>query len=200
MLVKRGGKGIKTNMGSLANITGQFSKAADGNSSISETSLFAVNKKTFDQILSPIHQILLDEPAYNGWEIELKAQFKELRQICHEVQARHQTDDFVLKSARNRLLNTLQSISESVETSRNDFVFVDSNDLSSLSNFTDIIRGNAEIYKEYMGISLVASALKAVADNIDSAQLRAWNPENHNIYFSNTDEDSTTVHNQQVGV
>ena len=159
---------------SFVDIYGQFSKAARVHHPEQQSLIRGVDKEVFRQILQPINAIMLESPSYANTEIEVNQQLEEFRQICNEVQVGHTTDDYIVKLGRNELLNTLQIVLESVEEANSDILDIDYNDLFTLTNLTDVIRGNANIYREFMKSPSIASALDRVADNIDMAQSRLW--------------------------
>ncbi len=157
-------------------LIGQFSRAASKSSSHDAGPVMKMNEAIFHQILGPIHQIMINDPVYADIDISIDKQVEELRQICSEVQMRHATDDYILKARRGELLNILQNILENTEPASGGALVMEGNDLLALSNLTDIIRGGAKIYREFMKAPLIADALYNVADNIDKAQSRLWKP------------------------
>ncbi len=157
-------------------IRGQFSRAASQSSNHHGGPVIKMQEAIFHQILEPIHQTMINDPVYADIEININKQVKELRQICSEVQTSHETDDYILKLGRNELLNILQNVLENTKNASGGAIAMEGNDLIALSNLTDIIRGDAKIYREFMKAPLIAEALNQVADNIDEAQSRLWKP------------------------
>ena len=165
-----------------AGLQGQFLRAAYGRGQRNDALTTKVQEEVFCHTLKPVHHILKTDPAYKSLEIDICQQIEELRNMCGEAQARHTTDDFLLKLGRSDLLNRLQSIKESLEASNNGVAEIYNDDLFALPNLTNVIRGDAAIYREYMKSPAVADALDEVADNIDVAQSRLWNLGKTNAY------------------
>ncbi len=156
-------------MVSPLNIAQNFLQAAEDNPELQEKPAISIEAKTFEQILVPIRGLLNQDNIYD--------QMKELRQICSEVQVTHKTEDMILKQNRNELLNTLQGFTESFKNINHNFVPIGFDDIFNLPNLTDVIRGNAAIYREFMNEPSVADALEQVSDNIEAAQSRNWHPD-----------------------
>ena len=155
-------------------IKDKFLKAAAAEPSQQDSPVMKMKDNIFHQILKPINQIMINDPVYSDTDIDINKQVKELRQICKEVQMRHDTDDYILKLGRSELLNILQNISDNIDDGEGKAIVMEGDDLFTLSNLTDVIRGNAKIYKEFMKAPMIAGALYQVADNIDEAQSRLW--------------------------
>ncbi|PCJ99449.1 MAG: hypothetical protein COA45_05275 [Zetaproteobacteria bacterium] len=160
----------------LSAIQGKFGSAAKDNPALQRRPFIKVDSLTFSQILKPIEGILACDVDYVDVSTDIFHQMKRLRQMCHDAQVVHTAGDSVVNKGRNDLLNTLQGIVESVENSDGYIVPVDFEDLYALPQLTDVMRGNATIYREYMNEGHVADALDKVASNIDMAQKNLWEP------------------------
>lgn len=160
----------------LSAIQGQFGKAAKDDPTLQQRPFIKVELLTFHQILQPIEDVLAHDTVYGAVKTDISHQVQELRQMCHDAQAGHTAGDEAINKGRNDLLNTLQGLLESVERSDGHFVPVDFEDLYALPQLTDVLRGNATIYREYMNETHVADALDNVAQNIELAQGNLWEP------------------------
>ena len=158
----------------LLRIRGQFSRAARASAPLQDGPVMRMSEDIFHQIFEPILQIMINTPIHSDNDIGINLQIKEFRQICNEAQMFHNTDDYILKLGRGELLNTLENILENTKKSNGGLVVMEGKDLLALSSLTDVIRGNAKTYKEFMKLPLIATALDDVADNIDAAQSRLW--------------------------
>lgn len=160
----------------LLAIQGQFGKASDENPVLRQRPSINVDLLTFNQILKPVENILAQDTIYGSMKTDISHHVIELRQMCQDAQAGHTSSDPDVNKGRNRLLNTLQGILESVEKSDGSIVQIDFDDLYALPELTDVIRGDANIYREYMNEEHVANVLCKVASNIDAAQANLWEP------------------------
>lgn len=160
----------------LSIIKGQFGKAAQDDPALQQRPFINIDLLTFHQILKPIEDVLAQDTVYSAFKTDVSHQVQELRQMCQDAQAGHTAGDNAINKGRNDLLNTLQGILESVERSDGRVVPVDFEDLFALPQLTDVLRGNATIYREYMNEMHVADALDNVANNIDIAQSNLWEP------------------------
>ncbi len=160
----------------LLAIQGQFGRASDENPVLRERPSINVDLVTFNQILKPIDDVLSQDTVYGTMKTDISHNVRELRQMCQDAQAGHTSNNPEVSKGRNRLLNTLQGVIESVEKSDGSIVQVDFDDLYALPELTDVIRGDANIYREYLNKEHVANALDKVAYNIDSAQENLWEP------------------------
>ncbi len=165
-----------------------FLKVAANSPQYQEELSLDIEEKTFSQILKPIETLLNQEPAYGQHKTETYQKMQELRQICNEAQVYHTTDDTSLKQRRNDLSDTLQELSESLQETVNGKANIKSNNITGLPNLVDIIKSDAKIYKEFMGYPLVAEALDQVADNITSAEVNLWYPNDIDLNKSANDE------------
>lgn len=160
----------------LLAIQGQFGKASDENPVLRQRPSINVDLLTFNQILKPVENILAQDTVYGNMKTDISHHVIELRQMCQDAQAGHTSNDPDINKGRNRLLNTLQGILESVEKSDGSIVQIDFDDLYALPDLTDVMRGDANIYREYMNKEHVANALDKVASNIEAAQKNLWEP------------------------
>ncbi len=159
---------------SVLRIMDDFYKALLTNDVTRSGPVQKIDEAIFCQLLEPIYDLMVRDPLYLDIDIDLHAQVSELRRMCQEVQTRHDTDDYILKLGRNELLNVLQNILENAEEAKGGAVVMEVDDLFTLSNLTDVIRGDARIYREFLKSPSIADALCKVADNIDKAQSRLW--------------------------
>ncbi len=160
----------------LSVVQRQFGIAAKDDPALQQRPFINVELLTLHQILQPIADVLAHDTVYGAMQTDISHQVQELRQMCQDAQSRHTAGDEAINKGRNDLLNTLQGLLESVERSDGHFVPVDFEDLYALPQLTDVLRGNATIYREYMNEPHVADALDNVAQNIDVAQSKLWEP------------------------
>ena len=184
----------------LSAIQGQFGKAAKDDPALQQRPFINVELLTFHQILKPIEDVLAHDTVYGGFQTDVSHQVQELRQMCHDAQAGHTAGDNAVNEGRNNLLNTLQGVLESVQNSHGNLVSVDFEDLYALPQLTDVIRGNAKIYREYMNEAHVADALDRVAQNIDMAQANLWEPSNTQPQQSHVFETGATAVNDEQDI
>ncbi len=135
-----------------------------------------IEVEVLDDVLAPIRQILENDADYGIYHTGLYHHLLELRRMCLDAQAAHTSGDAEISKDRNQLLNVLQGLVESAQNAEDGIIAVDYDDLYQLTVLADVIRGNADIYREYMRAPDIADALNRVADNIQVAQARKWQP------------------------
>lgn len=163
-------------------ITHQFFKAAkDDPSLVSQPPSVPVDMRVLDFVFRPMDDLLAADIQYAGAEnVNLSDKIGHMRQVCLEAQAAHMSPDPLVKQDRVELLNTLQTMSECVADSelagQNDVTFTHNQGVLSLNNLIDTIKGDADIYGQFLGNTCVADALYDIVHNIEDAQSVKWQP------------------------
>ncbi len=168
----------------------QFRAAAEAVKSdplLQEKPAIYIETETLEQMLEPVRDYLDNDAIFGRYETQVYHQLRELREMCLQAQTKHTTSDSELKENRNELLNALQGFVDAASKARGGYVQVDFDYLFALPEKTDVMRGDATIFREYMHSPQIADALEKVADNIDAAHERRWLPEARNDFDNSLD-------------
>ncbi|MGH1375296.1 MAG: hypothetical protein ACRBCK_03015 [Alphaproteobacteria bacterium] len=157
-----------------AALQNDFRKAAIHDVSMQERLIYPVSEAAMQEVLSPIKDILAQDAVYGQYKTDLYHQAYELRQICEEAKIAHTTDDAQLTADRNTLAITLQGVLESVQEKKNGYVQIDYEDIFNLPRMDEVIKGYANIYREFLRQPGIADALENVVDNIAAVNARSW--------------------------
>ncbi len=161
-------------------ITHQFFKAAkDDPSLMSQPPSVPVDMRVLDFVFKPMNDLMAADIQFSGTDnLLLSDKISHMRQVCLEAQAAHMSPDPIVKQNRVELLNTLQTMSECVDDAQvansSDVTFSHNQGVLSLNNLIDTIKGDADIYGQFLGNTCVADALYDIVHNIEDAQSVKW--------------------------
>lgn len=144
----------------------------------SERPSLRIPETLFQEILAPIRKVFENDRIYTQKKnLDVPNMLEEMRYMISEAQTAQNTKDSYTRERGNDLLNTVQNIKECAEEG------VDENgmraadmDFFSLHELTDVIRKAAMTHLEYLHNEDIHDALMGVAENIDGAHKRLWQP------------------------